>query len=97
MPCELKVAPLVERTLERAIRLGLPAVGKMRSGSHVTAGAWAKLDGDGLSKEQFAAMQETLSLTGIAHIIYSSHSNGRADKPGIRCRIIVFFDAALVS
>ena len=95
VPCELKVAPLVEKTLERAIRLGLPAVGKMRSGSHVTAGAWAKLDGDGLSAEQFAAMQETLNLTGVAHIIYSSHSNGRADKPGIRCRIIVFFDTAL--
>ena len=83
VPCALKHAPLVEKTLERAIRIGLPTVGKMRSSSHVTAGAWAKLDGDELNEEQFAAMRETLSLTGIAHIIYSSHSNGRADKPGI--------------
>ena len=93
--CALKVAPLVEKTLASAIKQGLPTIGKQRSGSHVTAGAWAKLDGDGLSEEQFAAMQSTLNSAAIAHLIFSTHSHGRSDKPGIRCRIIVFFDKAL--
>ena len=95
LPCGLKAAPLVGKTLERAIRDGLPVIGKMRSSSHVTSGAWAKLDGDGLSEDQLASAKAKLKLAGIAYLIYSTHSHGRADKPGIRCRIIVFFDKAL--
>jgi hypothetical protein len=95
VPCVLKDAPLTGKTLEWAEKHGLPTTGKMRSGSHVTAGAWAKLDGDGLTRDQLAAVQAILTLAGIAHIIYSTHSNGRSEKPGIRCRIIMFFDKAL--
>lgn len=95
VPCALKEAPLTGRTLEQAVKRGLPTTGKMRSGGHVTAGAWAKIDGDGLTEEQLAAALATLNLAGIAHLIYSTHSHGRADKPGIRCRIVVFVDKAL--
>lgn len=95
VPCALKDAPFVGKTLEFAVTHGLPTIGKQRSGSHVTAGAWAKLDGDGLTDEQFAAVLATLKLAGIAHLIYSTHSHGRADRPGIRCRSIVFFDTPL--
>jgi hypothetical protein len=95
IPCTLKTAPLIGKTLEYAENNGRPAIGKMRSGAHVTAGAWAKLDVDGLPEGQLAALQAKLNLAGIAHLIYSTHSHGRADKPGIRCRIVVFFDKAL--
>lgn len=95
VPGALKDAPLVGKTLAYATEHGLPVVGKMRSRFHVTAGAVAKLDGDGLSEEQFAAIQAKLNLAGVAHLIYSTHSHGRPDKPGIRCRIILFFDRAL--
>ena len=95
VPCVLKSAPLIGKTLEAAIKRQLPTVGKMRSSSHVTAGAWAKLDGDGLPEQQFAAVLATLNVAGIAHLIYSTHSHGRADKSGIRCRVVVFFDKAL--
>jgi hypothetical protein len=95
VPCALKEAPLIGKTLEQAVKQGLATTGKMRSGGHVTAGAWAKIDGDGLTEEQLAAALATLNLAGIAHLIYSTHSHGRADKPGIRCRIVVFFDRAL--
>lgn len=97
VPCALRVAPLVEKTLARALQRGLPTTGKMRSANHVSAGAWSKIDGDGLTDEQFADVQKKLDTSGIAHIIYSTHSHGRADKPGIRCRIIIFFDKALES
>lgn len=95
VPCVLKSAPLIGKTLEDAIKRKLPTVGKMRSGTHVTTGAWAKLDGDGLTGDQLAAVLATLNLAGIAHLIYTTHSHGRSDKPGIRCRIVVFFDKAL--
>ena len=95
VPCLLKTAPLVGKTLENAIKQGLPTIGKQRSGSHVTTGAWAKLDGDGLSEEQLAAIRATLNQAGIAYLIYSTHSHGREGKPGIRCRIIVFLDRTL--
>lgn len=94
VPCVLKDAPLVGKTLDFAVTHGLPTIGKQRSGGHVTAGAWAKLDGDGLTEDQFAAVLSILKLAGIAYLIYSTHSNGRADKPGIRCRVIVFLDRA---
>lgn len=95
LPCGLKVAPLVGKTLDRAISDGLPVAGKMRSSNHVTSGAWAKLDCDGLSEDQLESAKAKLNLAGIAYLIYSTHSHGRADKPGIRCRIIVFFEEAL--
>ena len=95
VPCALRDAPLTGKTLGTVIARGLPTIGRMRSSSHVTAGAWAKLDGDGLTEEQLAAVKATLNLGEIAHLIYSTHSHGRSDKAGIRCRIIVFFDKAL--
>ncbi len=95
VPSELKVAPFVGKTLAWAIELGLSTVGKQRSGTHVIAGAWAKLDGDGLTEAQLATVQTLLCRARIAHLIYSTHSHGRADKPGIRCRIVMFFDKAL--
>lgn len=97
VPCPLKVAPYVGKTLERAIERGLPTTGKMRSAVHVTAGAWIKLDVDGVTAKQFAAMPAKLDSAGLAYIIYPSHSNGREDKPGIRCRVIIFFDRTLES
>jgi hypothetical protein len=95
VPCVLKDAPLTGKTLIRAQHYWLPTVGKMRSGNHVTAGAWAKLDGDGLTEGKLAAVRAMLSVSGVAHLIYSTHSHGRTDRPGIRCRIIVFFDKSL--
>jgi hypothetical protein len=95
VPCALKEAPLIGKTLEQAVKQGLTTAGKMRSGGHVTAGAWVKIDGDGLTDEQFAAARAALNLAGIAHLIYSTHSHGRIDRPGIRCRVVVFFDRAL--
>lgn len=95
MPCSLRVAPLVGKTLEWAIRTNNPTIGKMRSNAHVTAGAWVKLDGDGLTEAQYGAMLATLKLAGVGYLVYSTHSHGRADKPGIRCRVVLFLDRAL--
>lgn len=95
VPCALKVAPLIGKTLEYAENNGRPTIGKMRSNVHVTAGAWAKLDGDGLTEGQLAAVQGKLNLADIANLIFTTHSHGRPEKPGIRCRIVVFLDKAL--
>lgn len=97
VPCVLADAPLIGKTLEWAIKNGRPTTGKMRSGTHVTAGGWIKLDGDGLTDRQFASVQAKLNAAGAAHLIYSTHSHGREDKPGIRCRIILFLDRAMES
>ena len=95
LPCVLKDAPLTGKTRENAEKQNFPLAGKMRSAEHVTEGGWAKLDGDGLTHDQFEELKAKLAAAGIARIIFSTHSHGTAEKPGIRCRIIVFFDRDL--
>lgn len=95
--CLLKVAPLIGETLAKAQRLGLPTAGKQRSASHVTEAREVSSDFDGIADKQLAAIEQRLSDAGLSYLAYSSHSHGRADKPGVRCRLIVPVDAALNS
>jgi hypothetical protein len=95
VPCLLKEAPLVGKTGERAHERGMPLIGKMRSAAHVATGAYLKLDIDGMSQEAYDAMLEKLRDAGLAYLTYSTHSNGRADKPGVRARVILFLDRSL--
>lgn len=89
----LRDAPLIGKTLERALAAGQPAAGKMRSVAHVVAGWVLKLDLDGISGEKLAALRCRLHRAGIAHMLYSTYSHGL--KPGVRARLILFLDAAL--
>ena len=95
VPCALKVAPLVGKTLEAAITRGWPTVAKMRSASHVTASAILKYDIDGCSAVQWDAARARLDGSGATFLAYSTHSHGREDKPGCRVRVWVPMDRAL--
>lgn len=89
----LSDAPLIGKTLERALAAGQSAIGKMRSLAHVVAGWVLKLDLDGISEEELAALRSRLHRAGIAYILYSTFSHWL--KPGVRARLILFLDAAL--
>jgi len=95
VPCLLKEAPLVEKTLEAAIRNGTSTIGKMRSKSHVTEAAFAMMDVDGLSEEDFLAALEKMKADGITVLDYTTHSYGDPDKPGIRARLAIPIDRAV--
>jgi hypothetical protein len=97
VPCLLREAPLTGKTLEFALKRGDKTTGKMRSAAHVTEGAVIKLDIDGASREQFDGLLAKLEECRLAHLAYSTHSHGRADKPGIRCRVILLLDRALAA
>jgi hypothetical protein len=91
----LKVAPLVNGTREKAEKLGLPLVGKQRSAAHVTETRMVVTDLDGISEEQLAAIESRMIAADLTYLLYSTHSYGRADKPGIRCRAVIPFDISL--
>lgn len=93
LPCTLREALLVGKTLERAKSLGLPLSGYMRSASHVTEGAWLKLDFDGIGKDGVREVIEKLDSLGIGYLLYSTHSHGF--KPRNRLRLVLFLNRPL--
>lgn len=89
--CDLKVAPYVGKTAER-----LPGhIGKQRSASHVTAGAWFAFDLDGIADDDKARILERLDGSGVLHCAYSTYSHGAG--AGVRMRCLLFLDRPLDS
>ena len=95
VPCELRAAPFTGKTAERAAREGWGKIGKQRSGQHVCPSGILKYDLDGITQAVFVAIRAQVEAAEIAHLGYSTHSNGRADKPGVRARLLVPLDRAL--
>ena len=95
VPCPLKDAPLVGQTLEAAITNGEPPAGKMRSKIHVTEASMLVVDVDGLSEADFLAGLAKIEGDGLIYLAYTTHSHGRADKPGIRARMVIPLDHPL--
>jgi len=93
LPCALKVAPLVGKTLERAIEAGQPTTGKQRSAGHVTEATWMLIDLDGVEPALFKHAGQTLKRAGVAWAAWTSHSIGT--KPGLRGRFAIPLDRAL--
>lgn len=93
LPCTLRQAMLVGKTLERVKARGLPMFGYMRSASHVTEGRWIKLDLDGIGKDEARELIEKLDSLGIGYLLYSTHSHGA--KPRNRLRLVIFLDREL--
>ncbi len=93
LPCSLREALLVGKTLAKAKERGLPLFGYMRSASHVTEGRWIKLDFDGIGKDEVRDVLEKLDDLGIGYLLYSTHSHG--SKPRNRLRLVLFLDRAL--
>lgn len=91
VPGLLKVAPLTVKMQEKTKR----KVGKQRSAAHVTEAMFLVLDVDGLTQAQFDALLERLRTAGITFLTYSTHSHGRADKPGVRARLLIPVDRPL--
>lgn len=92
VPCQLKVAPLVGNTLEAANKNRLPTTGKMRSKQHVTEASLLIMDIDGLPEAEFKTGLAKIEGDGLTFLAYTTHSHGRADKPGIRARIVIPLD-----
>lgn len=97
VPCRLKDEPLVGETMAKAQALGLPTIGKQRSASHVTTARLLCADVDGITEGQLKIIEKRLTEAELTYLIFSSHSYGRADKPGMRCRVVVPVDAPLDS
>ena len=93
LPCSLRNAPLIGKTLERAKEQGLSLNGLMRSAAHVTEGGWIKLDLDSSGREETRDLLDKLNREGIGYLVYSTHSHGF--KPRNRLRLILFLDRAL--
>jgi hypothetical protein len=88
----LRVSEYVGKTRERAIREGWPREGKQRSASHVVGTTAIVADLDGITLEQLAEIKDRLKTAGSSYLLYSSHSYGRPDKPGVCARLIVPVD-----
>lgn len=95
IPCLLKDAPFTLKTSKKAIRLGLGITGKQRSSAHVTEAKWLLMDIDGMNEEKFSSKLQALLDTGCAFCIYTTHSHGRSDKPGVRARLAIPLDKAI--
>lgn len=95
IPCPLKEAPLIGKTLEAAERAGQSTIGKMRSKQHVTEAAMLVMDFDGISKSDFMAGLTTIKNDGIGYVAYTTFSHGCAEKPGMRIRLVVPLDRPL--
>jgi hypothetical protein len=87
-PGLLKDAPLVGETLAAAKRIGAPLVGKQRSGTHVTDGAYLSNDFDGITTQVMDEVFTNFKTSGMTFVAFTSHSFGREDKPGLRFRIV---------
>jgi hypothetical protein len=46
---------------------------------------------------QLTVIEKRLNDAGVTYLLFSSHSFGRADKPGVRCRLVVPVDIPLDS
>lgn len=92
VPCLLKEAPLVGRTLEFAKDNFRPTVGKQRSKGHVTAASFIIMDVDGLPEPDFMAGLASLQQADITYLAYTTYSHGRPDKYGMRARVCVPID-----
>jgi hypothetical protein len=92
VPCLLKEAPLVGRTLEFAKDNFRPTVGKQRSKGHVTAAGFLIMDVDGLPEPEFMAGLDSLQKAGITYLAYTTYSHGRPDKYGVRARVCIPID-----
>lgn len=92
VPCALKEAPLVAKTLDAAIKNGQPTTGRMRSKQHVTVASWLVIDCDGLPLADFKAALKKISDDGITLLAFTTHSHGSAEKPGVRARIAIPLD-----
>jgi hypothetical protein len=92
VPCILKADELVGNTREAAIKNGQSTIGKMRSKSHVTEASFLTIDVDGLSKEELNAGFKKLIKDGITFLTFTTHSQGSAEKPGMRVRVITLLD-----
>lgn len=93
LPCTLREATLIGKTLALAKARGLPLVGFMRSGGHVTEGGWIKLDLDSIGKDDVRELIGTLDSLAIGYLLYSTYSHGI--KPRNRLRLVLFLDRAL--
>jgi len=81
VPCELKTAQLVGKTLEAAKKKGDSLVGKMRSKSHVTTSNLLVMDVDGLKpKGRLKEIRERMEADGITFLIFTTYSHGSRDK-----------------
>lgn len=91
----LRVGEYVGKTRERAIREGWPLEGKQRSASHMVGSTAIIADLDGITLKQLAEIKDRLKTAGLSYLLYSSHSYGRPDKPGVRARLIVPVDRVM--
>jgi hypothetical protein len=87
--------PLSGKTLERARERGEPEIGAMRSAAHMTDTTFIIFDFDGLTQAQLKAIGSQVLGRGRAGLMYTTHSFGRVDKPGIRVRLILPVDLRL--
>jgi hypothetical protein len=87
--------PLSGKTLERARERGEPEAGAMRSAAHMTDTTAIVFDFDGLTREQLRLIGSQVLGKGRAGLMYTTHSHGRKDKPGIRVRQILPVDVRL--
>jgi hypothetical protein len=92
VPCLLKEAPLVGRTLEFAKVHFRPTVGKQRSKGHVTPASFIIMDIDGVAEVEFAAGLDLLQQASISYLAYTTYSHGMPDKYGVRARVCIPID-----
>lgn len=81
--------PLSGKTLERARERGEPEVGAMRSAAHMTDTTFMVFEFDGLTRAQLSMIGRQVLGKGRAGLMYTTHSYGSKDKPGIRVRLIL--------
>lgn len=87
--------PLSGKTLARARERGEPEVGAMRSAAHMTDTTFIVFDFDDLTKAQLKTIGAQVLGRGRAGLMFTTHSHGRWDKPGIRVRLILPVDLRL--
>lgn len=95
IPCQLKEARLVKKTLEAAIKNGQPTTGKMRSKQHVTEASMLVMDVDGMCETDFIVGLNKMAHDGLTFFAYTTHSHGNPDKPGMRVRVVIPVDRPL--
>ncbi len=97
VPCLLKDAPFTPKTLPKAQAAGLGTNGKQRSSAHMTQATWVVMDIDGMAQSAFDEKVNSLAKSGYTFLIYSTHSHGREDRPGVRARLVVPVDRSLAA
>lgn len=96
-PGHLKDAPLVGKTLARAIAAGGSLTGKQRSSGHMTTSKFIIYELDKSDRGQVDRITARLAVEGIGYILFTTWSIGLPDKPGHRVRVVVPVDAELDS